>query len=64
MKKVLIVDRLLMQYRVDFFNRLKQVLFAKGIELQLIYGKSNSKKNSKSDETDNQTSNKIHANWQ
>ena len=52
MKKVLIVDRLLMQYRVDFFNRLKKNLFEKGIELHLIYGKSKKDKNTKNDETD------------
>lgn len=47
MKKVLILQKFVTQYRVDFFNRLKDELLKKNIELILVYGKpinSNSKK--------------------
>lgn len=50
MKKVLIIQRLLPHYRADFFNRLKQKLDAKGIELTLIYGKDT--QSSKNDEVE------------
>jgi glycosyltransferase involved in cell wall biosynthesis len=39
MKKVLIIQRLLPHYRVDFFNRLRTTLAAGGVELSLVYGK-------------------------
>lgn len=40
MKKILIIQRSLPHYRVDFFNRLKQSLRQKSIELTLVYGKN------------------------
>jgi glycosyltransferase involved in cell wall biosynthesis len=39
MKKVLIIQRLLPHYRIDFFNKLKFTLAARGVELSLVYGK-------------------------
>ncbi len=52
MKKVLILYRFLPQYRVEFYNLLKEELKKENIELTLIYGKlkdSNSKKNDEID---------------
>lgn len=40
MKKVLFLYKYLPQYRVAFFQQLKETLFKHNIELQLIYGKS------------------------
>lgn len=40
MKKVLIIYRTLPQYRIAFYNLLKEDLASKGIALQLIYGDS------------------------
>jgi glycosyltransferase involved in cell wall biosynthesis len=39
MKKVLIIQRLLPHYRIDFFNKLRATLAANGVELSLVYGK-------------------------
>lgn len=49
MKKVTILYKFMPQYRIDFFNQLKDALEKENIELQLIYGKL---KNSKNDEVD------------
>lgn len=38
-KRVSIVQRVLPHYRVEFFDRLKDVLDDRGIDLQIIYGK-------------------------
>jgi glycosyltransferase involved in cell wall biosynthesis len=40
LKKVAIVYRFLPQYRVDFFEKLRRSLQERGIDLQLIYGRS------------------------
>lgn len=50
MKKILIIYKSLPQYRLEFFNGLKQELEHKGIELTLVYGKNSSSK--KKDEVD------------
>ncbi len=52
MKKVLFIYRILPQYRVDFFEQLKQALLKKGIELHLIYGKSTNSDILKRDEVE------------
>lgn len=41
MKKVYIVQRILVGYRVSFFNRLRDALKKRNIELRLIYGYGN-----------------------
>ena len=50
MKKFLILVRALPQYRIDFYNRLREELREKNISLSLIYGKSKSKRALKKDE--------------
>ena len=52
MKKVTILYKYLPQWRVDFFNRLKDSLQIEGIELSLIYGKLKNADSSKKDEVD------------
>ncbi len=37
MKKVLIIYRTLPQYRLEFYNLLREVLLERDIDLQLIY---------------------------
>ncbi|MDO1447902.1 glycosyltransferase family 4 protein [Rhodocytophaga aerolata] len=50
MKKVLIIQRLLPHYRIDFFNKLRTTLAANGVELSLVYGKDiQSQKNDEAD---------------
>lgn len=46
------LERLLLHHKIDFFNRLKEELYKRGIELSLIYGKSKEQKSSKNDERD------------
>jgi glycosyltransferase involved in cell wall biosynthesis len=52
MKKVLIITRLLPQYRIDFINRLKTNLAKQGVELSYVYGKSENQDALKKDEVD------------
>lgn len=52
MKKVLIITRLMPQYRVDFINRLKDRLEQQGVELNYVYGKSMNQDILKKDEVD------------
>jgi len=53
MKKVLILYKFMPQYRIEFFNQLKEKLLEKhNIELQLIYGKLNNQDSTKNDERD------------
>jgi glycosyltransferase involved in cell wall biosynthesis len=52
LKKVLILYKFLPQYRVDFFNQLKDELYKRDIELTLIYGKMKDAHSSKKDEVD------------
>lgn len=52
MKKVLIIYKFLPQYRVDFFNKLREELLKDNIELQLIYGKLKNSDSLKKDEVD------------
>jgi L-malate glycosyltransferase len=52
MKQVLIMYRFLPQYRVDFYNRLKDILIKNDIELNLVYGKSKNEDALKKDEVD------------
>lgn len=51
-KKVLFLYKFLPQYRVDFFNRLRDALYKENIELELVYGKSKGKDALKNDEVD------------
>jgi L-malate glycosyltransferase len=50
--KVLFIYKFLPQYRVDFFQQLKDALLKQNIELQLIYGKSKGNDALKNDEVD------------
>lgn len=50
--KVLIIQRALPQYRVDFYNGLRNKLAGRGIELTLVYGKLKNKDSLKKDEVD------------
>ncbi len=52
MKKVLILYKFLPQYRVDFFNMLREVLKKNNIELNLIYGKNKNRDSFKKDEVE------------
>lgn len=52
MKRVLILYKFLPQYRVDFFNQLKDELYKKDIELILVYGKMKDAHSIKKDEVD------------
>ena len=52
MKKVLIIYRFLPQYRVDFYNGLREVLLRENIEFYLIYGKTNKIDALRNDEED------------
>jgi glycosyltransferase involved in cell wall biosynthesis len=52
MKKVLILYKFLPQYRVEFFDKLRDALLKEGVELQLIYGKLKNKDAKKNDERD------------
>ncbi|MTI30626.1 glycosyltransferase family 4 protein [Xanthovirga aplysinae] len=52
MKKVLIIDRVISQYRGEFYNQLKSELKKKGTELLLIYGKGTKKDQQKKDKID------------
>lgn len=52
MKKVYILDRLLHQYRKEFFEGLKIELANRDIELKLLYGKSKNILSKKKDEID------------
>jgi len=49
-KKVLIIYRFLPQYRIDFYNLLREKLRESNIELSLVYGKLNNTNSSKGDE--------------
>ena len=40
MRKIFILDRLMVQYRIEFYNKLKDELERKGIDLSIFYGKS------------------------
>lgn len=42
MKKVLIIQQMIPEYRISFFNLLKDELAKEGVELSLIYGKNSS----------------------
>jgi glycosyltransferase involved in cell wall biosynthesis len=50
MKKALIIYRFLPQYRVDFYNGLKEKLKEHNIELSLLYGRLNNQDSKKGDE--------------
>ena len=52
MRKVVILYKFLPQYRVDFFNQLREELTKKNIELILIYGKLKDTHSKKNDEVD------------
>jgi len=52
MKRVLILYRFLPQYRVDFYNFLREELLKNNIELTLIYGKIKDSDDKKNDEID------------
>lgn len=52
MKKVLVIQRAIVQYRVDFWNRLKVNLEKHGIELTLLYGKFKNENALKNDEAE------------
>lgn len=52
MKKILILYRFLPQYRVDFFNLLREALLKENIELELVYGKLKGEVSKKNDEVD------------
>lgn len=51
-KKVLILYKFLPQYRVDFYNLLRETLFKENIELNLVYGKLKGEVSKKNDEVD------------
>jgi len=50
MKKVLIIYRFLPQYRVDFYNGLREKLKEHNVELSLVYGRLNNANATKGDE--------------
>ena len=52
MKKVLIIQKALPNYRIDFFNKLHDSLTKQNIELILLYGKRDKKNALKKDESD------------
>ena len=52
MKKVLIVQKSIAQYRQDFYFLLKDDLLKYDIELQIIYGKNKNQNALKNDEVD------------
>ena len=52
MQKVVILYKYLLQYRVDFFNQLKERLAEHDIELILIYGKLKNLESKRADEID------------
>lgn len=52
MKKVLIIQKSLVHYRKEFFNRLRKALQEEGVELSLIYGKQTNEEGLKQDEVD------------
>lgn len=52
MKKVLIIQQSLVQYRKDFFDQLRKSLQEEGVELSLVYGKGTEKEGYKNDEVD------------
>ena len=52
MRKVLIIYKFLPQYRVDFYQKLRNQLLKNNIELSLIYGKENKVNALKNDEVD------------
>ena len=52
MKKVLILYKFLPQYRVEFFDMLRNELFKHNIELNLVYGKNKNANALKNDEED------------
>lgn len=52
MKKVVILNIILPQYRYDFFTLLKEVLLKNDVELEVIYGKEKSVDALKKDEVD------------
>ena len=51
-KRVLIIYRFLPQYRIDFYNGLRNELAKEGVELSLVYGKYKGKESKKKDEID------------
>lgn len=52
MKKVIIIQQSLRQYRMDFFIGLRESLYLEGIELVLVYGKMKKSNNLSGDEID------------
>ncbi|GAB4447272.1 MAG: hypothetical protein Fur0028_02140 [Bacteroidales bacterium] len=52
MRKVLILYKFLPQWRVDFFNLLREALYNENIELTLVYGKLKGEVSKKNDEVD------------
>ncbi len=52
MKKVIILYKFLPQYRVEFFDKLRNSLLEEGVELQLLYGKLKNQDAKKNDERD------------
>lgn len=52
MKNVLFINKVLPQYRVDFFNQLKNELIIHNVELHMIYGKANKEDALKKDEVE------------
>lgn len=52
MKNVLFINKVLPQYRVDFFNQLKRELLNHNVELHMIYGKANKSDALKKDEVE------------
>lgn len=52
MKKALIIYRFLPHYRREFYNGLKDALEKEGVELQLVYGKTNKVEALRNDEID------------
>ncbi len=52
MKKVLILYKFLPQYRVEFFDKLRDALLEEGVELNLVYGKLKNQDAKKNDERD------------
>ena len=52
MKKVLILQKVLPEYRVPFFNKLRQNLVQHGVQLDLIYGSGSKEEQLKKDKVD------------
>lgn len=52
MKKIVIVQKTLVQYRVEFFEELRASLLQEGVELVLVYGKMTNEDRLKNDEVE------------